>query len=293
MATCYDIDHSVTLQKRLLQLVDTDTSDVTFVIGPGIPHDLESSTKNSATSGKCPTLNSNAHDANSPVTRVPPPPPPAPAPSGSGTFSVPLSETGDKRGGSLGDSRMAGAGEESLLGNRHVSPANGSCIDRDKPDGEPSSCEMTLSGSEITPSSNRVLLIATVVRAPTPISGDAALGDVSAGLKRNTSEGTPAGQGEAAGPRTSREGGNDGNGSPPSPTAAAAGRGQRVTGEGREFRCHRLLFASCSEYFRVLLYGGMSESQTRQVVLKDVAVEDFEAIMTYVYTGKVQITAGE
>lgn len=61
----------------------------------------------------------------------------------------------------------------------------------------------------------------------------------------------------------------------------------------KEFRCHRVLFASCSEYFRALLYGGMSESETRRVELRDVAPEGFEAIVTYVYTGRVRLAAGE
>ncbi|CAM9846281.1 unnamed protein product, partial [Ectocarpus sp. 8 AP-2014] len=59
----------------------------------------------------------------------------------------------------------------------------------------------------------------------------------------------------------------------------------------REFRCHRVLFASCSAYFRALLYGGMSESETRRVELRDVTPEGFEAIMRYVYTGKVSVDA--
>ncbi|CAM9249654.1 unnamed protein product [Scytosiphon promiscuus] len=57
----------------------------------------------------------------------------------------------------------------------------------------------------------------------------------------------------------------------------------------KEFHGHRILFASCSEYFRALLYGGMSESQTRRVELRDVAPEGFDAIVRYVYTGKVVV----
>lgn len=68
---------------------------------------------------------------------------------------------------------------------------------------------------------------------------------------------------------------------------------RRSCNTGKEFRCHRVLFASCSEYFRALLYGGMSESETRRVELRDVAPEGFEAIMTYVYTGRVRLDAGE
>lgn len=61
----------------------------------------------------------------------------------------------------------------------------------------------------------------------------------------------------------------------------------------KEFPCHRILFASCSEYFRALLYGGMSESQTRRVELRDVAPQVFESIVRYVYTGKVVVDSGK
>lgn len=89
---------------------------------------------------------------------------------------------------------------------------------------------------------------------------------------------------------------------PPPPAAAdVAGeckalherRMSRSRKESREFRCHRFLFASQSEYFRALLYGGMSESETHRVELRDVTPEAFQAIVTYVYTGRVFLTAGE
>lgn len=73
--------------------------------------------------------------------------------------------------------------------------------------------------------------------------------------------------------------------------AAAAPTAAPPPGE-REFRCHRVFFAACSEYFRALLYGGMSESRTRRVELRDVAPEGFEAIIKYVYTGRLLVTAG-
>lgn len=76
-------------------------------------------------------------------------------------------------------------------------------------------------------------------------------------------------------------------------TIASEGREEAGSvGEVREFRCHRVVFASCSEYFRVLLYGPMSESHTRRVELSDVDVEGFEAILSYAYTGRVAVTTG-
>ena len=77
----------------------------------------------------------------------------------------------------------------------------------------------------------------------------------------------------------------------PSPVDNEGGSSPRVA--SKEFRCHRLLFASSSEYFRALLYGGMSESETRRVELKDVTPECFETIMAYVYTGRVKLAAGK
>lgn len=69
-------------------------------------------------------------------------------------------------------------------------------------------------------------------------------------------------------------------------------RGETATGV-QEFRCHRVLFASCSEYFRVLLFGQMSESKSRRVELPDVSPDRFRDIIIYVYTGKVIVTTGE
>ncbi|CAM9539630.1 unnamed protein product, partial [Sphacelaria rigidula] len=63
-------------------------------------------------------------------------------------------------------------------------------------------------------------------------------------------------------------------------------------GELREFRCHRVMFAACSEYFRAMLYGGMIEEKTRRVELGGVRPESFEAILKYVYTGRVLVNAG-
>lgn len=101
-----------------------------------------------------------------------------------------------------------------------------------------------------------------------------------------------------AGGRDNHQGGEDptadgtaSSSSLPSPADNTSGSAPRVT--SKEFRCHRLLFASSSEYFRALLYGGMSESETRRVELKDVAPEGFEAIVSYVYTGRVRLAAGE
>lgn len=103
------------------------------------------------------------------------------------------------------------------------------------------------------------------------------------------------GEGEESALRADELVGDRKTASSTAPSSAAdngAGR-RRTSNTSKEFRCHRVLFASCSEYFRALLYGGMSESETRRVELRDVAPEGFEAIVTYVYTGRVRLAAGE
>ncbi len=109
---------------------------------------------------------------------------------------------------------------------------------------------------------------------------------------------TAAGAAPTGGRDNNQEGGEDptadgtaSSSSLPSPVDNASGSCPRVA--SKEFRCHRLLFASSSEYFRALLYGGMSESETRRVELKDVAPQVFEAIVAYVYTGRVRLAAGK
>ena len=92
--------------------------------------------------------------------------------------------------------------------------------------------------------------------------------------------------------------GVDGTRTPSTPSSSPDNRLKssasiRRSNTSKEFRCHRVLFASCSEYFRALLYGGMSEAETRRVELRDVAPEGFEAIVAYVYTGRVRLAAGE
>lgn len=76
------------------------------------------------------------------------------------------------------------------------------------------------------------------------------------------------------------------------PSSSVDGSSSASFGEVREFRCHRVIFAASSDYFKELLYCGMSEAQARRVELRDVAPEGLEAILTYAYTGRVVVTAG-
>ncbi|KAG0439705.1 hypothetical protein HPB47_016556, partial [Ixodes persulcatus] len=59
---------------------------------------------------------------------------------------------------------------------------------------------------------------------------------------------------------------------------------------GARLPAHRLILASCSSYFRALLYGGMRESQEKEVVLRDTPREAFELLLRYIYTGQLQLS---
>uniref|UniRef100_A0A1E1XGJ9 BTB/POZ domain-containing protein 9 n=1 Tax=Amblyomma aureolatum TaxID=187763 RepID=A0A1E1XGJ9_9ACAR len=53
---------------------------------------------------------------------------------------------------------------------------------------------------------------------------------------------------------------------------------------------HRLVLASCSSYFRALLYGGMRESKQQDVVLQDTPLRAFELLLRYIYTGQLRLS---
>lgn len=53
---------------------------------------------------------------------------------------------------------------------------------------------------------------------------------------------------------------------------------------------HRLVLASCSSYFRALLYGGMRESKQQEVVLQDTPLRAFELLLRYIYTGQLKLS---
>lgn len=52
---------------------------------------------------------------------------------------------------------------------------------------------------------------------------------------------------------------------------------------------HRLVLASCSSYFRALLYGGMREAKQQEVVLQDTPLRAFELLLRYIYTGQLRL----
>lgn len=58
--------------------------------------------------------------------------------------------------------------------------------------------------------------------------------------------------------------------------------------EGSKFFAHRVILAARSDYFRALLYGGMRETNPEtEIEIKDTTAPAFDALLKYVYTGKV------
>lgn len=58
--------------------------------------------------------------------------------------------------------------------------------------------------------------------------------------------------------------------------------------QNRKLPAHRVILAARSEYFRALLYGGLSESHQTEIEL-DVPYEAFTALIKFIYSGKKMI----
>ncbi|GAB1606264.1 BTB/POZ domain-containing protein 9-like [Argonauta hians] len=61
--------------------------------------------------------------------------------------------------------------------------------------------------------------------------------------------------------------------------------------EGINFKCHKVILAARSEYFRALLYGGMLESQpgTKKIELQNTSAVAFYDLCKYMYTGRINL----
>lgn len=55
--------------------------------------------------------------------------------------------------------------------------------------------------------------------------------------------------------------------------------------ENQRLPAHRVILAARSEYFRALLYGGLSETNQREITLK-IPLKAFKALLKYIYSGK-------
>jgi BTB/POZ domain-containing protein 9 len=51
-----------------------------------------------------------------------------------------------------------------------------------------------------------------------------------------------------------------------------------------------VILASRSEYFRALLYGGLSEAHQSEIKLTSVPLEPFKLLLKYIYSGKISLT---
>ncbi|XP_046554791.1 kelch-like protein 24 [Haliotis rubra] len=60
----------------------------------------------------------------------------------------------------------------------------------------------------------------------------------------------------------------------------------QVKVEGKVFKCHQVIMAAMSGYFRSLLTSGMQESQNGEVELQDVSKRTFELLLLYMYYGE-------
>eukprot|EP00096_Caligus_rogercresseyi_P011835 TRINITY_DN4795_c0_g1_i4.p1 TRINITY_DN4795_c0_g1~~TRINITY_DN4795_c0_g1_i4.p1 ORF type:complete len:629 (-),score=167.77 TRINITY_DN4795_c0_g1_i4:651-2537(-) len=61
--------------------------------------------------------------------------------------------------------------------------------------------------------------------------------------------------------------------------------------DGQRFPGHKVLLASRSKYFKALLYGGMKESHSAEIELKDTPVRAFKHLLRYVYTGNLALSS--
>ncbi|CAB4058666.1 BTBD9 [Lepeophtheirus salmonis] len=59
--------------------------------------------------------------------------------------------------------------------------------------------------------------------------------------------------------------------------------------DGQRFPGHKVLLASRSKYFKAMLYGGMRESHSEEIELKDTPVGAFKYLLCYVYTGNLSL----
>lgn len=253
------IDHSTTLQNRLLQLIDTDTTDVTFVVGLGDDSSNSNDTRQchvakamergrdghtSITTGRVPELAGSSLDEGLDATVMP----------------------GESVAGETSNRRT---GTQMIRSNQKCSEIqvddthDGNSRERTRPEGQITT-ERTITGDY------------NVMQQREP---DFAVGSTEQMIPVESSP--RVGGGQLVG-YAGRQPGN-----PRDERRNASG-----AGELREFRCHRVMFAACSEYFRAMLYGGMIEEKTRRVELGGVRPESFEAILKYVYTGRVLVNAG-
>jgi len=63
-----------------------------------------------------------------------------------------------------------------------------------------------------------------------------------------------------------------------------------VFDDERRIPCHRIVLAGCSAYFDSLFSIDMSESNQREMRLKEVSSQTFEVALEFIYAGKCQFS---
>lgn len=60
--------------------------------------------------------------------------------------------------------------------------------------------------------------------------------------------------------------------------------------EGQEFFAHKLILASCSDYFYAMFNGNMKESKEKVIDLNGVDVEIMKLVLNFIYTGSIPLS---
>ena len=61
------------------------------------------------------------------------------------------------------------------------------------------------------------------------------------------------------------------------------------TSDGGSVSAHRLIVAAGSPVFHAMLYGNMKESHEKEIELPTVDTETYEALLSFLYTGKTTV----
>lgn len=60
--------------------------------------------------------------------------------------------------------------------------------------------------------------------------------------------------------------------------------------EGQEFHAHKIILASCSDYFYAMFSGNMKESKEKVVDINGINVEIMKLVLRFVYTGSIPLS---
>jgi len=63
----------------------------------------------------------------------------------------------------------------------------------------------------------------------------------------------------------------------------------KLWAEGQIFQAHRVVLASCSEYFRAMFSSGLRESSEEEIELRGVTAKGLSVILDYIYTSRLEL----